>query len=214
MSTTPGPFFITFEGGEGAGKSTQIANLAEFLRQAAIDVMTTREPGGAPGSEAIRRLLLEGDDERWDPVSESLLHFAARREHLERTIRPAIARGTWVLCDRFADSTTAYQGYGHGIDLAALAALYRFTVGEQQPDLTLILDLPVDIGLQRAAARGNAADRYERRDVAFHTRLREGYLAIARSAPHRCAVIDASGPVNAVAEAVRNCVFARLLRQP
>ena len=214
MSTIPGPFFITFEGGEGAGKSTQIAYLAEALRQAAIDVLATREPGGAPGAEAIRRLLLEGDDERWDPVSEALLHFAARREHLERTIRPALARGTWVLCDRFADSTTAYQGYGHGIDLAALTALYRFAVGEQQPDLTLILDLPVEIGLQRAAARGNAADRYERRDVAFHTRLRDGYLAIADSAPHRCVVIDASAPLDAVADAVRNCVFARLLRQP
>lgn len=214
MSTTPGPFFITFEGGEGAGKSTQIARLAETLRQSAIDVMTTREPGGAPGAEAIRRLLLEGDDERWDPVSEALLHFAARREHLERKIRPALAHGTWVLCDRFADSTTAYQGFGHGIDLAALAALYHFAVGDQQPDLTLIFDLAVDIGLQRAAARGNPADRYERRDPEFHTRLREGYLAIARSAPHRCVVIDASQSVEAVAEAVRVCVFSRLLRQP
>ncbi|MGE4220886.1 MAG: dTMP kinase [Alphaproteobacteria bacterium] len=212
MPTAPGPFFITFEGGEGAGKSTQIRRLAEALGEAGVTAIATREPGGSPGAEAIRQLLLEGDDDRWDPVSEALLHFAARREHLERTIRPSLARGTWVLCDRFADSTMAYQGYGHGLDLEALAALYRFAVGSQQPDLTLILDLPVELGLQRAATRGIAADRYERRGREFHERLRAGFLAIADGTPNRCIVIDATQSIDDVAAAIRNHVFARLLR--
>lgn len=214
MSPMPRSCFITFEGGEGAGKSTQIGRLAASLAKVAIDALVTREPGGAPGAEAIRRLLLEGEDERWDPISESLLHFAARREHMERRIAPALAEGRWVLCDRFADSTMAYQGYGHGVDLDALAALYRFTVGDRRPDLTLVLDLPVEEGLARASSRGGAADRYERRDLTFHRRLREGFLAIARQSPDRCVVIDASAPPDTVADAVRDCVFTRFLSAP
>ena len=145
--------FITFEGGEGAGKSTQLGLLAEALRGQGHGVLTTREPGGAPGAEQIRRLLVEGAVERWDPLTEALLHYAARREHLVRSVWPALAEGRWVVSDRFADSTLAYQGYGHGLPEAALQRLYDVTVGSFAPDLTIILDLPVQDGLARAAGR-------------------------------------------------------------
>jgi len=146
--------FITFEGGEGAGKSTQIAHLGERLRAAGRDVVTTREPGGSPGAEAIRALLVTGAADRWSPVSETLLMYAARRDHIERVIAPALARGAVVLCDRFADSTRAYQGAAGGAPAELIAALEAAVLGEAQPDLTLVLDLPVEAGLARAAARG------------------------------------------------------------
>lgn len=200
--TQPGRF-ITFEGGEGAGKSTQIAGLAKRLEDAGIGVITTREPGGAPGADTIRSILVSGDTNRWDPMSEALLNFAARREHLIRTIWPALERGHWVLSDRFADSTMAYQGYGHGVDRALIDALYRAAVGNFRPDMTLMLDLPVAEGLRRANQRNNASataeDRYERMDVAFHERLRAGFLAIAAAEPDRCVVIDAAGEPDEVA---------------
>ncbi|MDA8230100.1 MAG: dTMP kinase [Magnetospirillum sp.] len=202
--------FITFEGGEGAGKSTQLARLAESLRAGGLDVVTTREPGGSKGAEDIRALLVQGDVERWDATTEALLHTAARRDHLVKTVWPALDRGAWVLCDRFADSTLAYQGYGHGLAIETIEALTRLAVGAFTPDLTLVLDLPVDQGLRRAGGRGGAEDRYERMDSAFHDRLRQGFLVIARAHPERCAVIDAAGDPDSVHAAIRASVAGRL----
>lgn len=184
--------FITLEGGEGGGKSTQARRLAASLESEAGEVLLTREPGGSPGAEQIRGLLVDGEVHRWDAVTETFLHFAARRDHLVNMVQPALARGAWVISDRFADSTMAYQGYGHGVDRDAIAELYRICVGSLKPDLTLILDLPVEAGLARAAGRGGSEDRYERMDVAFHERLRQGFLEIAGRNPARCVVIDAA----------------------
>jgi|SRR6185369_14940929 len=206
--------FITLEGGEGGGKSTQVRLLADALRAAGQTVCLTREPGGSPGAEEIRRLLVEGEPGRWTAETEALLHFAARADHLARIIRPALTAGDWVLCDRFADSTIAYQGYGHGLDLGWLQALRRQVVGATEPGLTIILDLPVEAGLARAARRqcgtsSQAEDRYERMDRSFHQRLRDGFLALATEAPERCKVIDASHPVEAVAAQLRALVSSR-----
>ena len=201
---------ITIEGGEGAGKSTQAGLLVAALARAGIAVERTREPGGSAGAEAIRRLLLDGDNERWDAIGEALLFYAARRDHVTRLIRPALDRGVWVVCDRFADSTLAYQGYGRGLPLADLRALHRFALGDFAPDLTLILDLPVAEGLARAARRSGDADRFERLDAAFHERLRQGFRAIAADNPARCVVIDAAGDQGSVHRAVLATVAARL----
>jgi dTMP kinase len=201
--------FITFEGGEGAGKSTQAGLLVAALERARIPVKATREPGGSPGAEAIRRLLLEGDGERWDAVSEALLLVAARRDHSTRMIMPALARGEWVVSDRFADSTFAYQGYGSGVALDDLAALHRFALGDFMPDLTVVLDLSVEMGLSRAAAR-SAADRFERLDCDFHERLRQGFRRIAADDPARCVLIDASADPQTVHRAVLAAVERRL----
>lgn len=201
--------FITLEGGEGAGKSTQIARLAKRL-QARHEVVTTREPGGSPGAEMIRKLLVEGPAERWDGTTEALLHFAARRDHLRTTVWPALERSAWVISDRFADSTRAYQGWGHGLDLAMLDRLYDIAVGVFRPDLTIILDLPVDVGLARAAARRGTETRYESLPRYFHENVREGFLAIAGSDPKRCTVIDASQDIDAVAAAIAHVVDERL----
>jgi dTMP kinase len=203
--------FITLEGGEGAGKSTQARLLADWLRGRSCVVLQTREPGGSPGAERIRELLVTGAADRWTPVAETLLHYAARSDHLARTIRPALAAGRWVVCDRFADSTAAYQGYGHGVPQEFIAALYREVVGEGDgPDLTLILDLPVEEGLRRAGGRHGEENRYEQMAVAFHQRLRDGFLAIAGAAPERCAVIDARADVETVQAAIRAEVQHRL----
>ena len=202
--------FITFEGGEGAGKSTQLKRLAASLRERGIEVVTTREPGGSPGAEQIRGLLVSGDPDRWDGTTEALLHFAARRDHLRSTVWPALEAGKWVLCDRFADSTLAYQGYGHGLPQEVIRDLYRVAVGEFSPDLTLILDLPVETGLERAAGRGGAEDRYEKMGVAFHQRLRDGFFAIASQEPRRCAVIPADQAEDQVAAAILAVVAERL----
>ena len=201
---------ITFEGGEGAGKSTQTRRLVDWLAARGIDAVATREPGGAPGAERIRALLIEGAPDQWDARAEALLHFAARRAHLVETVWPALERGTWVVSDRFADSTMAYQGYGMGLDREMIVRLYDLTVGDFAPDLTLILDLPVAEGLARAAARGGA-DRYERMGSDFHERLRAGYLDIARRTPERCLVIDATGIADAVAQSVHQAVAERLV---
>lgn len=190
--------FITLEGGEGGGKSTQAKLLADALRKRGYDVVLTREPGGAPGAEAIRELLVKGDPGRWDGLTEAMLHYAARRNHLVNTVRPAMDAGKVVISDRFADSTLAYQGYGHGIDRTAIAALHQAAVGDFAPDLTLILDLPPQAGLKRAGSRGGAEDRYERMDAAFHERLRGGFLDIAKADPKRCKVIDAARDIDAI----------------
>lgn len=202
-------FFISFEGGEGAGKSTQIRRLADRLSAAGHDVIVTREPGGSPGAEAIRDLLVNGAADRWSPVTESLLMYAARRDHVERVIRPALARGAVVLCDRYADSTRAYQGAGGDAPASLIAALEEHVLGGTIPVLTLILDLPAQVGLQRAEARGGAA-RFESKGLAFHERLRAGYLEIARQEPERCVVINADAELDAVTSGIADVVAQRL----
>ena len=190
--------FITLEGGEGGGKSTQAKMLREVLIARGHEVVLTREPGGSPGAEAIRALLVQGDANRWDGLTEALLNTAARRDHLTKVIQPALAQGKVVISDRFADSTMAYQGYGHGVDRATLASLYRAIAGNFQPDLTLILDLPVEVGLARAGTRAGNETRYENMAVVFHQRLRDGFRAIASAEPGRCRVIDANRPLEQV----------------
>ena len=202
--------FITFEGGEGAGKSTQVRILAERLRGAGREVVATREPGGSDGAEAIRALLVTGDPDRWSAVSETLLMYAARRDHIERTIRPALERGAWVISDRFADSTRAYQGAGGQAPRGLVAAMETFVLEDMRPDLTLILDLPVEQGLARAGLRGGAEARFEAKGLSFHQRLREAFLDIARAEPRRCAVIDAVQPPDPVSQAVWSAVAGRL----
>ncbi len=201
--------FITFEGGEGAGKSTQVRRLADRLSAAGLAAAATREPGGSPGAEEIRELLIHGETARWDATTETLLHFAARRDHLTKTVWPQLERGCWVVCDRFADSTRAYQGAA-GADPALIETLYARTVGDFAPDLTLILDLPVDLGLARAAARQAGGARYEAMGAAFHEDLRRRFLAIAEAEPDRCRIIDASGGAETVAERVWQAVASRL----
>lgn len=201
--------FITLEGGEGAGKSTQIRRLADRLGRAGRRVKATREPGGAPGAERIRGLLVAGDM-TWDPVAETLLHFAARREHVSRTVRPALEQGAWVLSDRFADSTRAYQGAGQGVPAALIEALYDMAIAPVRPDLTVILDLDPAVGLERAARRAGADEaRYERMGLAFHQRLRAAFLEIAQRDPARCRVVPADGPAEVVADRIWQVVMAR-----
>ena len=199
--------FITLEGGEGAGKSTQTRLLAARLRATGLEVLETREPGGAPGAEILRGLLLSGDV-AWSLPAETLLHFAARAEHVEQTIRPALARGAWVVCDRFYDSTMVYQGYGQGGDRAAIATLSRLL--GIVPDLTLVLDVPVAVSVARMRARGAAADRYERLGEAFFARVRQGFLDVAAAEPGRCVVVGAEADMDAVAARVGAAVQGRL----
>ncbi|PZF76969.1 dTMP kinase [Aestuariivirga litoralis] len=202
--------FITFEGGEGSGKSTQIRRLAARLQERGRDVLITREPGGTPEAEAIRGLLVSGDVARWTARSEALLNYAAREQHLEQVIRPALVSGRTVLCDRFMDSTRAYQGYAGGCEPGFIDALERAVVGPTRPDLTLVFDLDPAIGLARAKSRGDhqAEDRYERKGLAFHGKLREGFLDILRKDPKRCRLVDASQDIDAVAEDVWSIVEA------
>jgi dTMP kinase len=207
--TDPRGRFISIEGGEGAGKSTQVGLLVAALDSAGIPVRATREPGGSPGGEAIRRLVLEGEGKRWDAIGEALLLVAARRDHVTRVVAPALAQGVWVVSDRFADSTIAYQGYGRGVALEDLASLHRFALGDFAPDLTVILDLPVEIGLARAAAR-SPADRFERLDRGFHEKLRQGFRQIAAENPIRCVMVDASGDPQTVHRAVAGAAEQRL----
>ncbi|MEO5374773.1 MAG: dTMP kinase [Alphaproteobacteria bacterium] len=204
--------FVTFEGGEGAGKSTQVRLLIEALGRAGIDALATREPGGAPGAEQIRRLLVEGDVGRWDPMTEALLHFAARRDHMARTVWPALDAGRWVVSDRFADSTMAYQGHGQALDRSVIEGLYRLVLGDFAPDLTVILDLPVEVGLGRAAARNGSGveDRYERMGLDFHRRLRQAFLDIAAREPTRCVVIPADGTPAAIHAAILDALRLHL----
>jgi dTMP kinase len=202
--------FITFEGGEGAGKSTQLKRLVARLQGQGAEVVATREPGGSPGAESIRELVLNGAADRWSPVTETLLMYAARRDHIERVIRPGLDRGAFVVCDRFADSTRAYQGAAGGTAPELIAALETYILEETRPDLTLIFDLPTDVGLARAHARAGSEMRFESKGMAFHERLRQGFLEIARAEPERCAVIDAAGGVEVVEAAVWAAVSDRL----
>lgn len=203
----PSSHFITLEGGEGAGKSTQARLLADALVERGLPVLRTREPGGAPGAEQLRDLLLSGAID-WSPPAEVLLHFAARAEHVEKTIRPALAAGMWVVCDRFVDSTMAYQGYGLGADrdmIAALTALLPI-----MPDVTLVLDVSEPVSVARQMKRGADADRYERLDALFHARVNQGFRDIARTAPDRCVLIDANASQATVHAAIIEALRSRL----
>jgi dTMP kinase len=200
--------FITLEGGEGAGKSTQARLLADGLAARGLPVLLTREPGGAPGAEAVRDVLL-GAAGPWDGVAECMLHFAARREHVARTVGPALAAGMWVVCDRFADSTLAYQCFGQGVPCSVWEALADLALGSLRPDLTVLLDLPPEAGLARAAARGGT-NRYEALGPEFHARVRAGFRAIASAEPGRCVVADATDSPEGVAAAIAAAVQSRL----
>ena len=194
--------FITLEGGEGAGKSTQIKRLAASLEGKGIGVVTTREPGGSPGAEEIRALLVQGAPGRWDALTETLLIYAARADHVKRTIGPALVAGQWVISDRFTDSTFAYQGAGRGLAREVIRRIDSVVMDDFRPDLTLILDLDVDIGLKRAGARGGAEQRFENFDKEFHQKLRQSFLDIAARNPERCVVIDAAQNEDQVAAAI------------
>ena len=184
------------------GKSTQCSYLVDLLHSFNVDAIVTREPGGSDGADQIRQLLVTGAEDRWDALSETLLLFAARRDHVNRTIIPALTAGVWVISDRFYDSTVAYQGYGHGVDLEFLKDLNQRVSGKLTPEMTFILDAPSHIGISRATQRGGSEDRYERFIDEFHKRAREGFIKIANSEPHRCCLIDATKPVHLAREEI------------
>lgn len=204
--------FITFEGGEGAGKSTQIRRVAEELQRRGTPHLVTREPGGSPGAEEIRQLLVTGGTDRWSPMSETLLFYAARVDHWNRVILPALEAGHIVLCDRFADSTMAYQAYAGGMGIDMIERLHALVLPDVQPDLTLILDVDPAEGLARATARPGAEARFEAKGLAFHQRLRAGYLDIARRHAGRCRVIDANRPIEAIARDILGAIDGQLAR--
>jgi dTMP kinase len=210
--------FITIEGSEGVGKTTQIAALRESLAERGLEVIVTREPGGTPRAERIRELLLTPTDEPMPMTCELLLMFAARATHIENLIRPALERGAWVVCDRFTDATYAYQGYGRGVRREEIASLELFVQAELRPDLTLLLDAPIDIGAARAANRdaetGGERDRFEQERSEFFERVRNGYLERARSQPGRFAIIDATADRESVQQAIRAEVEIRLFMRP
>jgi dTMP kinase len=204
--------FITFEGGEGTGKSTQATMLAHRLQGLGLGVLLTREPGGSPGAEVIRHVLLSGAAKPLGPDAEAMLFAAAREDHVRCTIEPALAAGKWVICDRFVDSTRVYQGALGHVDPRLIKGLERVSIGDLAPDLTLVLDVPVDVALERLAARrGDAApDRFEAEDTAFHEKLRQAFLALAADEPRRCVVVDAGAPRVEVGKAIWDAVQSRL----
>lgn len=204
------PRFITFEGGEGAGKSTQVKLLARAFERAGIPCITTREPGGSPGGEAIRSLVVSGDADKWSAETEALLFMTARYDHVEQLIKPALAKGTWVLCDRFYDSTYVYQGIAKGVDTDWLDALYEKLFGSFAPDATLLFDLDPATGLSRATARGNVAEsRFEQMGLAFHEKLRQAFAQRATNAPQRFITLDARDVASAVHKQVISAINAR-----
>jgi dTMP kinase len=208
--------FITFEGGEGSGKSTQIRKLARWLNAAQLRTIVTREPGGSPGAEIMRHLVLSGMGKLLGPAAETLLFAAARDDHVRTVIEPALKQGIWVLCDRFYDSTRAYQGSLGRVPAELISAMQRVTIGDLKPDLTFILDVPVEVGLQRAAARrgDGAPDRFESEDLQFHQALREAYRRIAVEDPDRCELIDADADPDTVAGRIWTALRDRLLTTP
>jgi len=201
--------FVTLEGGEGAGKSTQVKRLAAALEKKGLAMVTTREPGGSPGAEEIRGLLVNGAPGRWDALTETLLVYAARADHVKHTIGPALLAGKWVISDRFTDSTYAYQGAGRGLARETIRRIDAVVLDDFHPDLTLMLDLDVETGLSRAGSRGPAESRFENFDRDFHERLRQGFLDIARRDPGRCVVVDAAQNEDAVAAAIWDAVVRR-----
>ena len=202
--------FITFEGGEGAGKSTQIRLLAAALQNRGLPVLLTREPGGSPGAEATRHVLLSGAAEKFGPEMEAILFAAARNDHVQQVIRPAVTAGKIVLCDRFMDSSRVYQGVTGNLQTDLMTNLERVAIDGMQPDLTIILDIDPAIGLKRAASRGAAADRYEKEGIALHQRRREAFLAIAKAEPKRCLVVDAAAAQDDIAAAILAGVEERM----
>lgn len=205
--------FVTFEGGEGSGKSTQIAALAKRLAAQGVSAITTREPGGSPAAENIRSFLLSGGAKHLGALAETFLFSAARLDHVRTTIAPALKRGQWVLCDRFADSTRAYQGVAGAVDMQTVLAVEKIAVDGCAPDLTIILDIPVEIGMARAQARRGdvmQADRFEREAAAFHEKIRQAFLDLARTEPERCMIIDAARAIDIVAADVWRVVETRL----
>ena len=202
--------FITLEGGEGAGKTVQAARLRGTLESAGLgSVFLTREPGGSPGAEEIRKLLVSGPVKRWEPLAEAMLHAAARRDHVLHTIEPTLERGLWVISDRFVDSMIVYQGYGQGADLDVLERLSALSLGDFAPDLTVVLDIPVAEGLRRAGKR-SGANRYERMGTEFHERVRQGFLDRAEADGKRYTVVDATEDPDAVGRAILRVVLERL----
>jgi dTMP kinase len=208
--------FITFEGGEGSGKSTQIKMLAERLAANKLRTIVTREPGGSPGAEIMRHLVLSGMGKLLGPEAETLLFAAARDDHVRTVIQPALSQGTWVLCDRFSDSTRAYQGRLGQVSPSVLNAMQRVTIGDLKPDLTIILDIPVEVGLKRAAARRGSGtpDRFEGEDLKFHQDLRDAYRQIATEDPQRCVLVDADADAETVAGRVWTALRDHLLEFP
>ncbi len=211
--------FITFEGGEGAGKSTQVRLLSSSLQRLGKKVVMTREPGGSIKAESIRKLLLEGRVAKFGPFAEALLFSIARDDHLESVIRPSLKKGSWVICDRFMDSTMAYQGAGGNLPASLIRALERTVVGDTTPDLTILIDLPPEIGIGRAQSRqrqttGGAPDRFESMDMKFHTRLRQAFLDIAENAPERCVVFDGQVPPDELAKRIWELVSQRYALSP
>lgn len=211
--------FISFEGGEGAGKTTQIKSLSSDLEDKGYDVIVTREPGGTPEAEKIRELLVQRDGGNWDGLTELLLFFAARRHHVETLIKPAINAGKIVICDRFADSTHAYQCYGHGVSTDVFKQIETLVLQNFKPDITFLLDVPVDIGLKRSKRVNNETevlsdaeveDRFERLDVSFHEKLRQGFLSIAHDNPERFCVVNALNTQNEIFEEIISAVKAKL----
>jgi dTMP kinase len=204
--------FITFEGGEGTGKSTQASLLAERLRGYGLGVVVTREPGGSPGAEAIRHVVLSGAAQPLGSHAEAILFAAARDDHVSQLIRPALEAGRWVICDRFADSTRIYQGVLGNVDPRVISSLERITVGDTKPDVTVILDVPTELGLERASSRRGrgSTDRFEAETLEFHNKLREAYRELAEREPDRCVLIDAGGEASTVADAVWAVINRRL----
>ena len=202
--------FITLEGGEGTGKSTQVERMVENLKARGIPVIASREPGGSPGAELIRDLLVKGDVARWDAVTETLLMNAARRDHLKTLIIPALQAGTWVVCDRFADSTVAYQGYGNGVPIQYLNTIFDMVGGGLQPDLTFVFDLDPRIGIERAHSRGGKEDRYERMPLEFHDRVREGFRRVAQTDLQRYILIDAALDRDTITQQIDQYIRQRL----
>lgn len=195
--------FITFEGGEGVGKSTQVKLLFERLMECGIDCMLTREPGGSVGAEEIRELLVKGGTDKWQPMTEALLHNAARAEHVLSTVKPAISDGTWVISDRYADSTLAYQGYGQGVSVETLLEMHKISTGDFWPDLTIVLDgHELHRAVEREEENSDKEDRYERMGSDFHEKLQHSFLDIAKNNPDRFVVISAKGTIEEVAERV------------
>ncbi|KAA5602152.1 dTMP kinase [Blastochloris sulfoviridis] len=216
MTDTPGlrrGRFITFEGGEGAGKSTQLARLGARLAESGYGILATREPGGSPGAEAIRHVLLSGAAKPLGPAAEAILFGAARADHVANAIEPALAAGKWVLCDRFIDSTRVYQGALGEVDPKLVRALERVAVAETKPDLTLVLDVPTELGVARVEIRGagRPPDRFEGEDLAYHRRVRDAYRQLAEREPNRCILIDASRRADEVAAAIWQAVTSRLI---
>jgi dTMP kinase len=200
--------FITFEGGEGSGKTTQIKLLQEYFQKQGRKCLLTREPGGNPGAEAIRQLLLTGAGDKWTPVSETLLFLAARTDHVEKIIKPALTKGEIVLCDRFTDSTVVYQGIGKGLGVEYIQKLSQLAIGDFAPDLTLILDIDSKVGLSRAEKRAGDETRFENMNLEFHQKVREGFVSLSKRAPQRYKIIDANKPVSDVHKAILDSLLS------